>query len=109
MSDKIPSKPKKLILKSNPIKQSTSTANSINTPFLETPNLSVFSEISLVSRISDEWDPFVKPEKCMICWRPIGIDDSFMECPNCGQKGHQIHILNWLAKKQSCPYCREKW
>ncbi|MHA2306774.1 MAG: RING finger protein [Candidatus Hodarchaeales archaeon] len=109
MSDKTLSKPRKMILKSTPVKRSSSSPNCIKTPSLDTPNLSVFSEITLVSKILDEWDPFVKPEKCIICWRPIGIDDPFMECPHCGQKGHQIHILNWLAKKQVCPYCREKW
>ncbi len=109
MSNRTTSKPKKLILKSNPVKQSSSTATCIKIPILETPNLSEFSELTLFSKISNEWNPFVKPDKCMICWKPIGIDDPFMECPYCEQKGHQVHILNWLAKKQVCPYCKEKW
>ncbi|MHA2202517.1 MAG: RING finger protein [Candidatus Hodarchaeales archaeon] len=58
-----------------------------------------------------EWNPF-ELIKCIICWKPIDIfgkdPDSYMECPHCHQKAHQDHMLRWLAKHHTCPYCRGK-
>lgn len=109
MSKKAASRRKGIFLKSKHVEISTPTNNFINIPIFETLNLSESPELTCISRVKDEWNPFVKPEKCMICWKPIGIEDPYMECPNCGQKGHQVHILNWLAKKNFCPNCKEKW
>jgi hypothetical protein len=109
VSKKSVSRRKGIILNSKQVERSSSSNNLIKIPILKTPNLSGSTEMAFISRVKDEWNPFVKPEKCMICWKPIGLEDPFMECPTCGQRGHQVHILNWLAKKNFCPNCREKW
>lgn len=109
MNDKLNFNRKKILFKPKHVNQSSSVGYHIKIPFLETPNASESPKITLISKIFDEWDPFVKPKRCMICWKDIGIDDPVMKCPHCKQKGHQVHVARWLAKKNFCPYCREKW
>ncbi|MFX0049795.1 MAG: hypothetical protein ACFFAJ_07015 [Candidatus Hodarchaeota archaeon] len=69
--------------------------------------------IKLTPRFIGEWNPFEAPENCIICWKPLDIHGkdakSYMECRHCNRKAHQNHMLRWLAKKDSCPYCHGKW
>jgi len=66
--------------------------------------------ITLISQSKGEWNPFQEPTKCIICWKPIEIDDSAtMECIHCHSKAHQEHMLRWLSKRNYCPYCNAKW
>ena len=64
---------------------------------------------NLVSKPKGKWNPFQGPTKCIICWKPIDIDEAIMECPNCRSKAHQEHMLRWLSKRNYCPYCNKKW
>ncbi len=109
MSKKAVFHQKGIVLISKQVEKSSSSNNFIKIPIFETSNFFTPSDLRFISKVKDEWNPFGKPEKCMICWKPIGLEDAFMECPNCNQKGHQIHILNWLAEKNFCPNCKEKW
>ncbi|MCK4847563.1 MAG: hypothetical protein KAT16_00900 [Candidatus Heimdallarchaeota archaeon] len=66
--------------------------------------------IRLISKSKGLWNPFQGPIKCIICWKPIEIDDSaIMECSHCHSKAHQEHMLRWLSKRNYCPYCNTKW
>ena len=66
--------------------------------------------IRLISQSKGEWNPFQGPVKCIICWKPIEINDTAtMECSHCHSKAHQEHMLRWLAKRNYFPYCNAKW
>ena len=65
---------------------------------------------NLISQSIGTWDPFQAPSRCIICWKPLKDSKTpIMECPHCHSKAHQDHMLRWLAKKNYCPYCRNKW
>jgi len=67
-------------------------------------------EIQLIPHSKGNWNPFQGPDKCIICWKPIEVDDPLtMECPHCHSKAHQEHMLRWLSKRNFCPYCNAKW
>jgi len=66
--------------------------------------------VRFISQSKGKWNPFQGPTKCIICWKPIEIDDTAtMECPHCHSKAHQEHMLRWLSKRNYCPYCNAKW
>ena len=68
------------------------------------------ASFKLVSKSIGTWDPFQTSSRCIICWKPIKDSTTpIMECPHCHSKAHQDHMLRWLAKKNYCPYCRNKW
>ncbi|MFX1285317.1 MAG: hypothetical protein ACFFB5_16835 [Promethearchaeota archaeon] len=108
MSPEVFKLPTKIRLQSSPVDKGTNN-NRIHIPS-KFP-VSSTSNIKLISKNIGEWNPF-ELVKCMICWKPIdiyGIDaSSYMECPHCHQKAHQDHMLRWLAKHHTCPYCRGK-
>jgi DNA-directed RNA polymerase subunit RPC12/RpoP len=68
------------------------------------------SPFNFVSQSIGTWDPFQTSTRCIICWKPLKESTTpIMECPHCHSKAHQDHMLRWLAKKNYCPYCRNKW
>ena len=102
---------KNLRLRSIPVEKA-SESNKIPIPRLlisSDPSPSLL--LKLKKKNTGEWNPF-ESIKCVICWKPIDIygkdANSYMECPHCHQKAHQDHMLRWLAKHHTCPYCRGK-
>ncbi len=110
MNPKVITLSTKLSLRSSPIGKGADN-NQIHIPSGTPPKSSSASFIRLISKNIGEWNPF-ELVKCMICWKPIDIHDkdagSYIECPHCHQKAHQDHMLRWLAKHHTCPYCRGK-
>ncbi|OLS22090.1 MAG: hypothetical protein HeimC2_30660 [Candidatus Heimdallarchaeota archaeon LC_2] len=45
---------------------------------------------------------------CIVCRGLIEENEKINSCPNCSQKGHKEHILNWLQIDAKCPACRVK-
>ena len=45
---------------------------------------------------------------CIVCRGLIAENEIINSCPNCRQKGHKDHILNWLQINSQCPACRTK-
>ncbi|MFX0208111.1 MAG: RING finger protein [Candidatus Hodarchaeota archaeon] len=110
MSPKVFKLSTKLRLRSSPVDKGTDI-NHIYIPSKLQVRSSNTSTIKLISKNIGDWNPF-ELVKCMICWKPIDIYSkkagSYMECPHCHQKAHQDHMLRWLAKHHTCPYCRGK-
>ncbi|MHA2099905.1 MAG: hypothetical protein ACW99A_14605 [Candidatus Kariarchaeaceae archaeon] len=44
---------------------------------------------------------------CIVCRAVLSRDDIIRKCPRCMQKGHILHLENWLLIKAKCPACRE--
>lgn len=49
--------------------------------------------------------PTITPTACMICFEEIIEDEEIIECPFCHYFAHKNHILSYLAKHDTCPYC----
>ncbi|UCG01588.1 MAG: E3 ubiquitin protein ligase [Candidatus Heimdallarchaeota archaeon] len=101
----------KFRLRSTPVEKGSGN-NKIPLSRLITPSDPITSSLlKLKKKTIGEWNPF-ELIKCVICWKPIDIygkdAHTYMECPHCHQKAHQDHMLRWLAKHHTCPYCRGK-
>eukprot|EP00128_Syssomonas_multiformis_P004447 Colp12_sorted_trinity150504_noHs@33892 len=62
----------------------------------------------------DELGDFIVEEKhvaekveCQICLEPLKLNDSCKEMP-CRHVFHDLCLLDWLKKRNSCPLCRHE-
>ncbi|MFX0172190.1 MAG: hypothetical protein ACFE9L_09735 [Candidatus Hodarchaeota archaeon] len=101
------------VLLNSQIVDKTTKKTTVRFPAEGTSSSSDIKPIILTPQFIGEWNPFEAPEKCIICWKPLEIHGkdakSYMECRHCNRKAHQSHMLRWLVKKDSCPYCHGKW
>ncbi|MHA2224227.1 MAG: hypothetical protein ACXAC8_03420 [Candidatus Hodarchaeales archaeon] len=113
MNPKLPKIFSRIHIRSSPVEKSTRGSFIYIPTVNKSLDLTDNHRIMLIAKSIDDWDGRWEVSKCMICWKPLQMlgenADMIMECPHCNRKGHQGHVLKWLAKKHHCPVCQGKW